>query len=265
MARGATAEANTKALAKREGDTVATNPMTILQCVVDQKATPAEIREVMEIANHWQDREAARVFGERFAAFQAEVPQVEKRRAVNTKGGDRMYQFAAMEDVDRVVQPVKARFGLSTSGTIKSAPDGVHVEWTLQIGSHREKREYVLPTIAPAGLVQNANATQNLGAWLSYIRRYTYCLALGVVVRDEDTDANDMAALLVIDARQREELTALIAQERMDDAKIAKLLRWVGAESVETITRAQWKKIITTYRRKKEEAKAAEAGTPAAV
>jgi hypothetical protein len=265
MAREATAEVltatepndsvETTALAHRDeqGDQVATNPMQMIQYALRHGVEPATLKEMMDLASGWQDREAARVFGERFAEFQAALPQIEKKRTVNTKQGDRMYNFAAMEDVDREVQPIKARFGLSTSGTIKAEPAGIHVEWTLQIGSHRERKEYVLPAIAPGGLLQGgANATQNLGAWMSYIRRYTYCLALGVVVRDEDTDANSMADLLLITKAQRKELDELIEQERMDEKRVQKLLVWVGAESLDKITQPQFRKIATTYRKKKQ-------------
>lgn len=227
------------------------NPLALLQHAIDRDVQPAQLKELMDLANSWQDREASLVFGERFAAFQAECPPISKTRLVRNRDGSARYTFASLDDVDAVIRPILARHKLSISGTINVEGEVVRVTWSIQSGAHREIRVFSLPCVQVAGVVQGGNGVQDMGAWMQYLRRYTYTMALNVVVTDEDSDANSLSDLLTIDAKQRDELGRLIAQERMDDAKIAKLLKWVGAESLDAITQPQFQKIVTTYRQRK--------------
>jgi ERF superfamily len=242
--------------------TDATNPMSLIQYAIDKdnELDAGKLKELMDLADRWQAREAAREFGEKLAHFQAEVPQIEKTREVNKKDGGLIYRFANLEDVDREVKPVKERFGLATSGSIRTTPEGVTVEWTLQIGSHKETRSFMLPNVQPAGIVQNANATQNLGAWMTYLWRYTYCMALGVVVRGEDTDANLIREATLIDPPTVETVEGWLANGAVsEDGKPIKLdrkklLDWLQADrpedkrSVETLTTGQFETLLSTFK-----------------
>jgi len=239
------------------------DPVAALNYILTSGGTPELVRQAMEIANAYQDREAARIFGERFAAFQAELPQIEKTRYVQRKDGGRMYGFAALEDIEQVVQPIKARHGLSTSGTIKAGTDGIEVVWDIQIGPHTKRKEYMLPPIAAAGLLQGqANATQNLGAWMTYLRRYTYCMALGIVVREEDTDAAQAKDMTLLTDQQRANIDHWLAHGiRKSDGEIhrfteASLLKWrqpflaEADRSLDKLTTTDYEMIVATFKPK---------------
>jgi hypothetical protein len=243
---------------------VTADPVQALNYMLVNNATPELVERAMRIVNEWNDRRAAEVFGQRFAAFQAELPQIEKTNAVNRseqRGGELMYKFASLDDIERQVQPVKAKFGLSTSGTIKNTPAGVEAVWTIQIGSHKEQRDYLLPPTSSVGILQGgANATQNLGAWITYIRRYTYCMALGIVVRDEDTDANSVKNILLLSDEQRQQINDWISngvvKTNGEIHKITeeKLLQWLQGKlpeaerSLNRITQEDFEKVVRTFK-----------------
>jgi hypothetical protein len=266
----------TEALAKKKKGTPAVrqappaaDPVQALNYILTSGGTPELVRQAMEIANAYQDRRAAEVYGERFARFQATLPQIEKTRAVVHKERGLMYTFAALEDIERVVQPFKAEAGLSTSGTIQAKPDGIYVDWTLQIGGHKVVKTYVLPAISSAGLLQGgANATQNLGAWMKYIQRYTYCMALGITIRDEDTDANAVMDMTLLTAEQRAHVDHWLAHGivkpdgNLHKFTVESLLKWRQAavpeaeRSLDKLTQKDFDAIVATFKPKMEAKKA---------
>jgi hypothetical protein len=255
----------TRPKASKPTEALALNPAQVLNYLLTSGATTDAVREAMAIANEWNAREAERVFGERFAAFQAKLPQIEKTRAVKRKNGEVMYYFANLEDVDRIIQPIKAEFGLSTSGAIKNQPHGIEVVWEIQIGSHCKRREYLLPPIPVVGLLEGgANATQNLGAWMRYIWRYTYTMALGVQVKDEDTDGVALKAALLLDDDQKKQLRdwtttgALVTDPRTGEQRtlvleVDRLLAWkqpnlpVEERSLDKLTQDDFESIVKTF------------------
>lgn len=161
-------------------------PMGLLQMAVQSNADPDKLEKLMDLQERWEAKRDAERFGEALAAFQAECPQITKRRKAEFKG-QHAYNFASLDDIMRQVQPLLSRHGLSVSYSAKVTDAGMlHATCAVRCGSHVEESEITLPV--PAEM--RVNATQKMGAAMAYAKRYAVCNALGITVGDEDTDAN---------------------------------------------------------------------------
>ena len=120
------------------------------------------------------------------AAFQAECPPIRKgnRATVPTKsGGQYTYDYADLSDVIEVVAPVLARHGLSFNGRPTATKHGFGLKYQLRhISGQADKGFYPLPD--PGRM-----AAQDMGAWLTYVRRYVLCTIVGVAPGGDDNDA----------------------------------------------------------------------------
>jgi ERF superfamily len=215
----------------------------------------------MELADRERARIAAERFGEALAGFQGDMPPVTKSRSVKEKNSTATrYLFASIDDVDVVARPILARWNLSVSGTITSTDTAMIATWTIRCGSHKEDRVITLPKVAAAGIAHGVNPIQDLGAWMSYLRRYTYCLALNIIVTDEDTDANQIQNVLLLNDEQRAALADWIANgalktdgsiHKIDEKRLLALYQSDVPEadrSLDRLTQTDFASIVSTFR-----------------
>jgi hypothetical protein len=243
----------------------AADPVAALNYIMQSGGTPEMVKQAMELCNQWQDRRAAEIYGDAIAGFQADMPPVTKGRSVMNKpekGGGLRYRFASIDDVDKVARPILAKYKLSVSGTINVGETAILVRWTIQCGAHKEYRDFALPKIAATGIAQGVNPVQDMGAWMSYLRRYTYTMALNIVVEDEDTDGNLIRDVLLLDEEQHKFITDCIATGIVrSDGTPVKLtpegvLQFVQGDlpeaerSIERMTQAQFAKFIGAFKLK---------------
>lgn len=123
------------------------------------------------------------------AAAQAEFPSIPKTKeaTVQTKsGGTYTYTYADLADVLGAVRPVLGAHGLALTQTTRSIGEGrVMLVTTLHHGHETLESEFPL-TIGD-------KSPQDVGAVMSYARRYQICAVLGIAAED-DTDAQHITA-----------------------------------------------------------------------
>lgn len=208
----ATTEANLPA--KRD-------PMELLSMAVEQGADPDKLGQLMELQRQWQADRAAETFADRLAAFQAECPQIEKKRGADFKG-QHAYNFASLDDIMRIVQPILAKHGLTVGFSAETNDAGtlVTVECRVRCGSHVEVTRSTFPL--PDSM--RVNKTQQMGAALSYAKRYALCAALNIIVTDEDRDAHGLAK--TVTDEQAESLRTMA--EALGENVERRCLAWLG-------------------------------------
>lgn len=116
------------------------------------------------------------------AAFQAEIKPIEltKEVVVKTKsGGSYTFKYAPLPTIISTIQPLLAKNGLSFSQKVK---DGEII--TTIAHKSGQTIESPIPFPLPAGL-----GAQEVGSWVTYMRRYGLVTAFGLVA-EEDDDAN---------------------------------------------------------------------------
>lgn len=118
-------------------------------------------------------------------AVQAEMPEIAKRRTANvqTKGGGYKYAYADLADVTAALLPVLARHGLAFVSRPTLTADSFRLEYSLMHESG-DYQEGVWPLPDPARYT-----AQEIGAAITYARRYALCSVTGAAPRGDDTDA----------------------------------------------------------------------------
>lgn len=116
------------------------------------------------------------------AKFQGECPSIElsEEVKVSTKsGGSYSFKYASLPTIKETIKPYLAKHGLSY---IQSAENGLMSTFIYHVGGEwlRSNLPFNPPVTASA---------QELGSWITYLKRYSLCAALGLVA-EEDDDAN---------------------------------------------------------------------------
>lgn len=240
---------------------IATEGAAELQPVRTQPATPLELIELalergldpgklMDLAERWQANRAAEEFAKAIAGFQAECPQILKERVVNRKDGGRMYLFASYDDIKKRTQPLQTKWKIATTFTAPKVENNVMTgTCRVRVGSHFEDTTLSLPV--PKGL--NTNSAQDFGQAVSYLKRYLYCMALDIVVTDEDDDAQALGDCIT--AKQIEEVNRAIADCEAAGKPInfQKFLAWLGVSSLDQLPQRDVDKAVAELRRKAKE------------
>lgn len=118
------------------------------------------------------------------AAFQSELPTIKKGNTadVNSAKGSYSYQYADLADISPLVMPLLGKNGLAFTSrpTLVGSDFVLHYMLTHESGETLEG-EYPLPDpTIPA---------QQLGAAITYARRYALCSVTGVAPGGDDDDA----------------------------------------------------------------------------
>jgi hypothetical protein len=180
------------------------------------------IERMMAVRRELEADYAKKAFQQAMAAFQRDCPSVAKSRPVNnaeSKGGGHRYNFAPLEDIVRQVGSLIAEHGFTYTwnSTTVGNEITVHCIVTHSLG-HREITDFKSTCDAPPG----ANRQQGAGSGFSYGKRYSFIGAFGIVLVDEDDDANstveDRSKRAEL-ARKREMRQAIIHNDPSDDGR----------------------------------------------
>lgn len=101
------------------------------------------------------------------------------------------YKYTDFDTVVSAVRPILTRHNLGFMQTLGTTAAGESCITTRLFSS---AGEYVEDTVTlPAVAMAKTNAAQNMGAAITYMKRYALCAILGIS-SDEDTDAADSSA-----------------------------------------------------------------------
>lgn len=209
-----------------------------------------EIASIVGLIREREQDEAKRRFSEAMVAAQAEMPVV-VRDAKNTQTNS---GYATLENVNKTAKPVYSRHGFALSF---SEADTKIEHWkrtvcvVRHVGGHSEEHFVDLPVdgIGPKGNpIGGMNSVQGAISTGSYGQRVLLCRIFNIVLASSDVDGQSLSDLLNITPEQQSDLRELVIQNEMDEAK---LLKWLGAPSIEQITRKQYEKFQSTYRQRK--------------
>lgn len=158
---------------------------SLLRSAADKGKDGVEVLErLMAIRLQLNQESSKQAYDEAFAAFQAECPPIQKKKA-GYKGS---YNYAPLEDIIPIVQPLlrKHGFSFSVDTPIENDDKGVTAIFELRHkAGHSEQKRFRVPLDTRATLM---NAPQQFGAACSYAKRYVLVNALGILTADEDLD-----------------------------------------------------------------------------
>lgn len=123
-------------------------------------------------------------FDAAMAAFQAEIPVVEKGKSADA--GKYKYDYADLSDVTAAALPLLGKHGLSwvTVPTVVDGNFALLYSLTHETGGSING-VYPLPSVS--------TPAQQMGGAITYARRYALCAVTGIAPGGDDTDAHHPA------------------------------------------------------------------------
>lgn len=213
------------------------DPMHLLAAAVAQGATPDALERLMGLQERWERNQAEKDFAAAVAQFQANCPQVLKDRQSN------FGRYASLDDIMEDIKPHLAAAGLCVSFDVEMADSAtLTVHAIISKGIHKQRTKFVCPVPD-----MKVNATQRMGAALSYAKRYALCAALNIVVTDEDTDADSLKPAATITEEQAVHLQDIAEQV---PGSLAALLQWAQVESVYNLPAEKYAKALDGLKKK---------------
>lgn len=154
------------------------------------KGVPAETFAIVQgLYERSRDRAAAEEFARALAEFQGDCPAIDKNRETDytTKAGGRVhYKYATLDQIAAGIRGPLSSRGFSYSWDATVANGSVKVVCTLRhANGHRETSTFE----AAVDRESKMNPTQQVGAALTYGKRYSLISVLGLSTAEDDTDA----------------------------------------------------------------------------
>ncbi len=213
-------------------------PATLMQRLVDAGRDPGEMLTIYE---RWEANMAADAYGVALAGFQARCPQIHKNRKIDLGGGNGP-MYASYDDIDVLIRPLMAEFGLSKTFSASITEAGqMRVVCKIRHGRHTEESEVTLP--APAQM--RVNDTQKMGAALQFGKRYALCAALDIVTTGEDRDGEGLCETLT-----EEHIATLRDWIANVEANEPAFLKFMGVDSLAKIPLKDFAKAVDSLKRK---------------
>lgn len=175
--------------------------------------------EVLErfiaLRNAEQDRQARLAFESAFAKMRAELPTIKKSKEVKRSGGQHMYNYAPLEEIQKTCDPILQSHGFSYSWREEAIPEGKRVWFDLFGYGHTKSNCFDAPLLGAKQSREGSeitNAVQGARMTSSYAKRNSMVDGLGLIIEDEDNDAST----LELDADLRTTLDKLEGAETIE-------------------------------------------------
>lgn len=213
----------------------------IRELSVDPRCDPAKLRELMELQERAEAREAERAFTRDFALASAEMPRVSKLGVIDmgTKG---KMKFARYEDIDSAIRPIELEYGFTRTFLTEPTPSGITMICKLSHrAGHSERSSRFMPPDTGAG----RNNMQAIGSSSSYAKRYLTLDVWNIVTQGADDEAR--AAHAISDDRVQT-INNMISECGFTVAQKTKFLEWAEARSVEDIQSGRYDRVMAFLR-----------------
>lgn len=221
----------------------------VLQIIERAARDPAvdigKMRELLAMRKDMMAVEAETAFDAAMTAAQIEMRPV----AVDASNPQTKSRYATFGALDGALRPIYTKHGFSLSfGTGEGAPAD-HVRVTCRIahsGGHRQNVHLDMPADGKGAKGNDVmTKTHATGAAITYGRRYLEGMIFNIAIAQDDDGNGASDPGETIDAMQARYLTDLIETAKADEKKI---IDFVGGDSLETLTLAQFKKAESALR-----------------
>jgi hypothetical protein len=224
----------------------------LMTALTDTAISADKLALILTARKDMLQAEAKEAFDAAYAAFSAELPQVERDGTIElikdgvSKG---RIPFTTIEGMDVVIRPLLAKYGLSISFTSVDNKDCVTITGYLQGHGWERSSTYTLPPDTGPG----RNALQARGSSRRYAKRYITDDLCNVVRKGKDDDGRG-AVFEPIDAAQLSELQDLLTATKTDEAKFLELFV-TGATRLEEVRQRDFARLVIALRQKQGKAK----------
>lgn len=158
--------------------------IVMLQTAIEKGMNVETIEKLLQMRESLRKEYAKTEFLKAFTMFQAEIPEIVKDKTVPNKDGSPRYSYATLGKIIEVIKPYLSKYNLSYRFETSFDDKSITIHCIIQhILGHSETTSFKIP-------IDNSphmSDIQKHGSSMSYARRYSLCLALGLVA-DEDNE-----------------------------------------------------------------------------
>ncbi len=227
-------------------------PMAMIDRAIASGAGVETLERLMALQERFEASEARKAYDAAMHAAQAEMRPV----AADASNPQTKSRYASYEALDSAIRPIYTNHGFSLSfDTADGAPaDHVRIVCEVACHGHRAHKHIDMPADgkgAKGGDVMTK--THAMGSAVSYGRRYLLGMIFNITIAKDD-DGNAAARPSppkLIDAEQFSYVRELIEKTGSDEAK---LLAWLKAEDLHTLTQPQYQVAIAALKKKQKKA-----------
>jgi hypothetical protein len=117
--------------------------------------------------------------------FQKEIPKIIKNKPIKNKSGNVVYHYAPLEEIVEQVKTSLESNGFSYTLKTKQENNSITVFCEAHhVSGYTDTTDITVPIGS-----DYMSAQQQVGAALTFAKRYAFCDAFGIMTGDEDTDA----------------------------------------------------------------------------
>lgn len=166
-----------------------TGTESLLQLAISKDIDLNKLEKLIEMKNREEERACKKDFDFHFSEMQKDyTPATKTGEVLNKEGSKILYKFCSLEDILKVYSPVIAKHGFSFRWKETMKDDKTKVVSCIVSGYGHEESTPVEIPIEPGNSF--TNSIQQRGVSTSYGKRYSFINAFGVIIEDEDNDAN---------------------------------------------------------------------------
>lgn len=222
----------------------AVTPMQMLQIAVERGDDMEKLRQLMDLQELWESRQARKAFVSAVAAFKAEPMRILKSKQVNIPGGAKFAHATLADVVDGVVSAL-SKHGLSHKWELKQEEGRIAVTCILTHEAGHSERTVLEAMPDDSG---KKNSIQQIASTVTYLERYTLMAATGLAAKDMDDDGrgSDKPKEPMISEKQVADLMALITEH---GGNLFKLLRYLKVDSLDQIIAKNYTWVVGEVKR----------------
>lgn len=208
-----------------------------------------KMQQLLQMKMTMDDRDAEKQLATALSSFQKAAPIIQKERRTNNS------DYASLDDIMIAIRGHLSDNNLSVSFDTKTEEKALTaICYILHSGGAKFSRQVTVPIDTT---MRGANASQQAGSASSYARRYALVAALNLIVSDHDDDGQSAGTAYVSDAHIDEIEKAMEAtSNKTDDIALRdRILKWIGAKSVQEIPTDKVEMVLKELRRIYKESK----------
>jgi len=227
--------------------TVERSPAALMMVAIEKGLDLDKVEKAMALQERWEANEARKAYHDAMAGFKAAPPEIEKDRHVKfqTSKGLTEYHHASLANVTGKINSALSQHGLSAGWKVAQADKIITVTCTI---THRLGHSESTSLSAAPDDSGSKNPIQAVGSAISYLERYTLLALTGLATHEMDNDSGG-AGPEYITTDQAIQVNDLIKET---GSKMDAFLKYMKAESVETILTADLNKALMALNKKKQ-------------
>jgi hypothetical protein len=163
-------------------------PNNLLTMAVEKGCDTEQLKQLMDLQERWEKKEAKKMFLSAISKFQTIVPTLKKTKVANIKsqtGASFSYKYADLGSIAQCIKSSLNECGLSYRWEFDEKDNKMKVSCLVShFGGHTE-------TTTMEGEKDSSgakNGIQQKGSTHTYLQRYTLIGALGLSTAEEDND-----------------------------------------------------------------------------